>query len=549
MRADGRFSHERMHDRSEQRHVESLWSERSSAGMVVTAHYLATAAGVEMLEQGGNAVDAAIAASLALGVVESAGSGLGGMGLALVHLAEAGRTFVVDGSARAPRLATPEEVARSRRYRGYRAIAVPRLVAALNHLHRRYGRLGIRQIIEPAIRFAEDGFPVTTVQYGVARIYSRKLRRSTAAPFFLDEAGQPLRAGTHFRQPILAQTLRRISENGLEDFYTGAIASELVDDVRKNNGFLRADDLDAALEVREAPPLVGRFDDRTVCTIGPPGGGITLLQMLQMASFIPDGKLDPDDPEGLVRVAAMIRRARRDRARFRLRTGAEEPGEATALLELDYAERAVRETLDGLREVGGSPRMGATAGGETSHLNTSDAEGNVVSMTQSIERSFGACEVANGLGFVHNGYLRAFKIKNRKHPHFLMPGAPARSNAAPTFLLGGGRPVLAIGSTGSERMCSGMLEVMLRLRHRCAFASVLAPRLHCTPDSHVIWEADRFDPRCRMALHCNGFSLEALDPYSFKMGGLQLWVSDGRSQCGVSEPRRDGAAAGPSNQR
>ncbi|HXV62462.1 MAG TPA: gamma-glutamyltransferase [Vicinamibacteria bacterium] len=548
MKADARFSHERMHDRSERRQIESLWSDHSSAGMVVTAHYLATAAGVEMLEQGGNAVDAAIAASLALGVVESAGSGLGGMGLALVHLAESGRTFVVDGSARAPRLATPEEVSRSRRYRGHRAIAVPRLVAALNHLHRRYGRLGIRQIIEPAIRFSEDGFPVTTVQYGVARTYSRKLRRSmTAAPFFLDE-GEPLRPGSVFRQPILARTLRRISENGLEDFYTGAIAGELVEDITKNNGFLRAEDLDAALEVREAPPVVGRFDERTVCTIGPPGGGITLLQMLQMASFVPD--LDPDDPEGLVRVAAIIRRVRRDRGRFRLRTGAEEPGEATALLELDYAERAVRETLDKLREVGSSPPGGAAAGGETSHLNTSDAEGNVVCMTQSIERSFGAGEVAPSLGFVYNGYLRAFKIKNRKHPHFLTPGAPARSNAAPTFLLGDGRPVLAIGSTGSERMCSGMLEVMLRLRHRSAFASVLAPRLHCTPDGHVIWEADRFDPRCRTALHRNGFSLETLDPYSFKMGGLQLWMSDGRrSQCGVSEPRRDGAAAGPSNQR
>jgi gamma-glutamyltranspeptidase/glutathione hydrolase len=146
---------------------------------------------------------------------------------------------------------------------------------------------------------------------------------------------------------------------------------------------------------------------------------------------------------------------------------------------------------------------------------------------------------------VYNGYLRAFKVQNVAHPHYLRPGAPARSNAAPTIAFRDGRAWLAVGNTGSERMCSGIFEVFLRLRRETPFAAVHGPRLHCTPKSRVLWEEQRFPLGCRQALVDHGFALEALDPYSFKVGGLHLALRQADRFVGVAEPRRDGAAGGP----
>ena len=174
-----------------------------------------------------------------------------------------------------------------------------------------------------------------------------------------------------------------------------------------------------------------------------------------------------------------------------------------------------------------------------------DGYGNAVALTQSIERNFGAAVVTPSLGFIYNGYLRAFKVENRQHPHYLRPGAPARSNAAPTMLVQGGRAWAVVGSTGSERMASSIFEVLLRLKRQGPFDAVHGPRLHATPENLVLWEADRFPHGCAEALRQNGFTLKSLAPYSFKMGGLQLVVREKASFLGVAEPRRDGAAGAP----
>jgi gamma-glutamyltranspeptidase/glutathione hydrolase len=174
-----------------------------------------------------------------------------------------------------------------------------------------------------------------------------------------------------------------------------------------------------------------------------------------------------------------------------------------------------------------------------------DSFGNVVSATQSIERSFGAKVASSKLGFLYNGYMKGFKIENKRHPHYLRPGAVARSNAAPTILFSGGHPAAAIGSTGSERMVSGIFQTLVRLQYQTPFEAVSAPRLHCTPEGDVLIEADRFHHETLGLLKRDGFSVQALDAWSFSAGGLQLVTCDGGRFCGVGEPRRDGAAAGP----
>jgi len=244
---------------------------------------------------------------------------------------------------------------------------------------------------------------------------------------------------------------------------------------------------------------------------------------------------DLDSPTGAVSLAHLIQQCRRDRSRTYRRGSEEEdtpdltsPGAAIRLA------AAVRS------------RIVSEGAGETSHLSVMDRYGNAVGITQSLERSFGAKVMTPGLGFVYNGYLRTFKVENKRHPHYLRPGAMARSNAAPTILQdSAGQLTAVIGSTGSERMVSSILQVLLRLRTDEPFVAVHAPRLHATPDGEVLIEADRADPATLAALKTAGFRVKPLSAYSFQMGGLHLVLRVGDRFTGVAEPRRDGAAAGP----
>jgi gamma-glutamyltranspeptidase/glutathione hydrolase len=249
-------------------------------------------------------------------------------------------------------------------------------------------------------------------------------------------------------------------------------------------------------------------------------------------SLAPPG-LDPDAPEGSVLLVEIIRKARRDRRRYRLRTGAEHIGEAAVLLSPDYADSVAQDIR---RTQGG--------GGETTHIAVVDGKGNAVAITQSIERSFGAAELCPDLGFLYNGFLRAFKVENRRHPHYLRPGAPARSNACPTIALRNGRPWAVLGSTGSERAASGVFQTLVRLAAgQTPFDAVRGPRLHCTPEGDVLLEAGRFPADCKDALRKAGFRLSDVGPYSFKTGGIQLVSQTADRIEGVGDPRRDGWAA------
>ena len=544
------LSHERMLDRAGKRNQSEYWSAQSTGGMVATAHYLATRAGAEILTGGGNAFDAAVCAALALGVCEPAGSGIGGMAILLAHDAAEDRTFVVEGACRAPQDATPQAIAESRsRYRGYRAVAVPTHLAVLNHTLGQYGTMTPEAVLQPSIRIAEEGFPLSSVQHSHLVQYRRTLRRRSAGRFFLDENQEAFRPGTLFRQPVLAATLRRLATHGLEDFYSGRIAKDIVTDMEAHGGFVNARDLASSRLFCEGPAIEVQLGQDLVRSVGPPGGGLALLEMLNLASqFAPS--IDPGTPDGAVLVAAIIRQARRDRRRFRLSTDAQGVGGATELLTAAYAAdtagRIQAELERAARDQQQSQRSDEYfTGGETSHLSVMDAQGNIVALTQSIERNFGSAVVTPSLGFLYNGYLRAFKVQNTQHPHYLRPGTPARSNAAPTIAFRDGAPWLSLGSTGSERMASSIFQVLTRLSCQKPFDAVHAPRLHCTPESQVFIEADRYDPGCLRALSRHGFSLSPVDPYSFKMGGLQLVTRRGQSFCGVGEPRRDGAAAGP----
>ncbi len=546
-----RLTDDRMLDRQSRRTQPSLWSFSGRWGVVSSAHYRATAAGSGILQRGGNAFDAAVATSLALGVVETAASGLGGMAMAVIHQAAGARTFTLESPCRAPGSARPEDYRHEGKpRRGYRAVAVPAAPALLAHLVKRWGTLPLETIMAPAIEMAEGGYPVTRQESHLALEYIRPLTSNSGGAVVLGPDGRPPEPGSTRRQPVLARTLRRLASAGIDDFYRGQVAREIVRDMEAGGGLVRAGDLASMPRPLESEPLQGTFRGMQVHAPGPPGGGVTLLEMLQVLDRLMPEDLDPDSPRAAVLFASVIRRARFDRRLYPDGVSGRRERRGPALWSRAWSRAAAiavgAEILqDGRRAPPAPPPREHAGEGETSHVCVMDRHGNVVSLTQSIERSFGAAVATPGLGFLYNGYMRTFKVHRTGHPHYMRPGAPARSNATPTLLLGPGDRRIAVGSTGSERMASGILQVLARLRRQDPFTAVASPRLHASPDGEVLLEAGRFPQGVMEALRARGFALEAWDDWSFKTGGLNLAVYDGKLFHGVGEPRRDAAAHGP----
>ena len=504
--------------------------------MVAAAHAGATAAGVAALEAGGNAVDAAVAAALALGVCEPAASGLGGQTMMLVHLAGEGRTFAIDGSSRAPNLATTDafDNFRRERRRGHRATTVPSSPALYDYAVGRYGRLSAADVLQPAIRLASDGYPVSDLQERLTRRELKHLRASPgAATLFLRQGRLPYRAGTTFRQPVLAGTLQRLAEEGFEDLYLGEIAERIVADMESNGGFIRADDLAQIPVPIERETLTGGFGGSRVHTMPPPGAGRTLIEMMNIHRALPADLRDLDSPEGAVLLAQTIRQAFRDRQDRPFDPAVYPQVDQEQMLSRRYARDRAAEMVHSL------------GNGETTHLSVMDAEGNAVALTQSIENVYGACAASPELGFLYNNYLSAFEHHDIAHPYYLRPNAVPWASVAPTLLVRGGRCHLAIGSPGSERIAPSILQVLLRLRRSSPLAAVEAPRLYCSLDGVVSFEAPRFSSEIAEALEQRGFELDRREAYAFYLGCVQLVLRRDGEFIGVADPRRDGAAAGP----
>ena len=503
--------------------------------MVSTAHSSATAAGVQMLEQGGNAVDAAVAAALALGVCEPAASGLGGQTMMLIHHAASGTTVAVDGSSRAPHRAVIDTFANlaADRRRGHLATTIPSSVATYAHVLERYGRLRWATVIAPAVVLAEEGYEISLLQHRLTRRERKHLRNHSAGPIFLQDGQRAYRAGTKFVQPALASTLRRLAERGYEDFYLGETAHLIHADMEANGGILQAEDLAQIPHPVEREPLSGRLGRDDVLTMPPPGAGRTLVEMLNIHQSLPRELRDIDTPDGAVCLARTVRQALIDRR--------DRPFDPNL-----YSQVTDKRMLDRryARDVAGQIAAPHTHG-ETTHLSVMDSHGNAVALTQSIENVYGSCAASPQLGFLYNNYMSAFEYEDASHPYYLRPNAVPWASVAPTIVFRAGTPWLAIGSPGSERIASSILQVLIRLRNSSPLAAVDAPRLHCSLHGVASVEASRVSTDVLVALERHGFEVDRRDPYSFYLGCVQLVINEGGRLIGVADPRRDGAADGP----
>jgi gamma-glutamyltranspeptidase/glutathione hydrolase len=514
------------------------------AEAVATAFPCATDAGLEILSAGGNAIDAAAAAAWALCACEPSACGIGGQTVLLVHRAN-GQATVIDGHSSAPMAASLETISRGEQQRGYRSCTVPTTPATLDWAQARYGSLDRRRVLEPAIRIAADGYAITKLQNRQARWVAEQLRASSAAELFLHE-GCPPPVGCRFRQLELAATLRRLAEHGVEDFYRGAIARQIADDMRRHAGLISEQDLASCGPPIERAPICTTYRGFRILTVPPPGGGLQLLSALNILAELAPGGFGTGDDDWRKAVALTTSAVFRDR-------DLHPNGPADPARLLDRSALSDAYVLARSGEIAGRAKPVFAGGaaeepGDTTHLSVCDRYGNIVLLTQSIQSVFGAKVAHRDLGFLYNNYLCT--CPRRPHPYGLRGGCRPRSNVAPTLVVqerrGAGRPVLALGAAGSRRIISAILQVISGvIDHGLdVTAAVAAPRVHGLISRKVWIERPAASNALLAELRMQGREPIIKSARNFAMGSVQAlqFFADG-SVRGAADPRRDGTAA------
>jgi gamma-glutamyltranspeptidase/glutathione hydrolase len=501
-----------------------------------------------MLRVGGNAIDAAMAAAWALSVCEPSSSGLGGQTILLIRFAD-GRTLVVDGHSHAPASVSTSRVSRKQQQRGYCACTIPSTPATLEYAHKRYGVLPRATVMEPAIRLAEEGYTITGLQRRQTKWCRKALLASPAAGRLFLRDGHSPRIGEILRQKELAGTLRRLADAGSEDFYRGRIADAIVDDMAGNGGVITKRDLAEYEGPTECEPVALEYRGHQIITVPPPAGGMQVLMGLKILEhFNPDALTRQMDRWYEV-LAEVTHTVFCQRKHFMLHPRDAATSLLSQRLSDEWASDIVRRTE--ARGMENAAEADLEEPGETTHLCTADGQGNVVTLTQSIQSLFGAKVANSQLGFLYNNYLST--CKRRPHPYQLAGGCIPLSNVAPTLVLKGGGsrdgdgPLLAVGAAGSRRIVSSILHVIAGVVDggMSLEEAVRLPRIHGLLTRKVYIERPAATEALLNCLEKRFRKVTIKGTYSYSMGGVQAIQFQGdRTFVGMADPRRDGTAIG-----
>lgn len=455
---------------------------RSPHGMVVTAQPLATLAGRQMLEVGGNAADAAVAAGFATAVVEPSMNSIGGRNQILIRT-PTGEVYGIDGTTQVP----PDYDSDSspRASHGYATVGVPGAVAGLLRLHAEFGSLPLPQVMAPAIEYAENGFRLTPGEAERQAGVSRDLSESAGGrAYFLHPDGRSYRAGERLVQSDLARTLRKLAVGGRGEFYRGSIAHRIAADMEANGGLVTGSSL-AAYEALPARVVHGTYRGYELAGLDVPASGAIVIQALHIVENFEPDLLGPEAWAAVLGEAVGL--AAVDRSSLGTDSAAARvTSKEWAAAKVDRVRAA---TQAGAREAPGSgtpPRSGApdepeipegydwlASDGHTTHLSTADADGMMVALTQTIGPSMGARVATPGLGFLYavtqGGYLGRVE-----------PGERVRSSIAPLLVALDGQPVVILGAAGGGRIVSAVVQAVSRIVDdgMTLPEALAAPRVH-----------------------------------------------------------------------
>jgi gamma-glutamyltranspeptidase/glutathione hydrolase len=506
--------------------------------VVATSQPLASQAGVAMLQSGGNAIDAALAAAITLTVVEPTGNGIGSDAFAIVW--DGRELHGLNASGRSPAAWNPGRFADGVPQRGWESVTVPGAVSAWQALSRRYGALPFERLFEPALRYAREGFAVSphvAMLWGIAaeRLGDfDEFRRG-----FLPEGRAP-RAGELFRYSDQAETLERIAASGGDDFYRGELAGRIAADAGRNGAALSEEDL-AGHRAEWVGTVSAPFGGCELHEIPPNGQGLAALLALGILRHLPIADFAVDSADSLHLQIEAMKLAFADTYRYVADAGALDV-RPEALLDDGYlAERA------GLVDPGraGEPSFGRPSPGGTVYLCAADEGGMMVSFIQSNYRGFGSGVVVPGTGISLQNRAAGFTLEPG-HPNRLDGGKRPFHTIIPGFVTRSGEPLLAFGVMGGPMQPQGHLQMVLRtvLHGQNPQAACDAPRWQVLQGREVAVEPG-FDPQVLDELEARGHRLRRTPAEeSFAFGGGQLAWRTPHGYVAASDPRKDGQAAG-----
>ncbi len=549
--------------------------------IVVSVHELASHVGVEIMQSGGNAVDAAVATGFALAVVHPAAGNIGGGGFMLIRMAD-GKAHFLDYREKAPAAATRDmyldaqgNVIPGASDIGYKAIGVPGSVAGMVYAEQKYGRLKLKQVMAPAIHLAREGYALSWEE--AADMHDRHLAEFPESQRVFQRNGDYYKPGEVFRQPDLARTLERIAEKP-DDFYHGSLARELAAAMLKGGGLITADDL-AHYEVKEREPVRGTYRGYEVISAPPPSsGGAVLIEILNILEGYDLGKMGDRSAQSMHYTIEAFRRAFFDRAEFM-----GDPDFAkipvAQLIDKKYAA-AWQETIDPAHATpskdlkrpaifseleqyaaGHPPAMAPHESNHTTHYSVMDADGNAVAVTTTINDWFGSRVTADGLGFLLNDEMDDFSSKPgvpngdgliQSSTNAIGPGKRPLSSMTPTIVVRDGRTVMVLGSPGSSKIITTVANVLMGVVDygMNIQEAVNAPRFHNQWMPDAVNVEKWFSPDTVNALQHMGYDVEIglhygtnVAPYWSDAECIAVDAKTGE-RLGASDVRHGGKAVG-----
>ena len=532
--------------------------EYGRTGMVVSPEKLAGDIGLDMLKQGGNAVDAAVATGFALAVTLPRAGNIGGGGFMLIHLAESNEQVFIDYRETAPAAAMRDmflkedgTVDQTKAYFSHQAAGVPGTVAGLVHAQEHYGKLTLQQVIQPAIDLAKEGFDTSlALHMSLSARAERLAQNEEAKRVYLQGADRAPAPGSHFQQADLARTLTRIRDQGAAGFYAGETAALIAGDMAANEGLITTEDL-ANYRTLERVPVRGTYRDFEIVSAPPPSsGGVHILQMLNILEPYPLESFGHNSAAYLHRLIESMKLAYADRSRY-LGDPDQTIIPVESLISKDYAAER-RKLIDlnrakGPEEIGpGNPVLDESP--DTTHYSVADAEGNVVANTYTLNFSFGSHIVVPGTGILLNNEMDDFAAKANTanaygliqgEPNTIAPGRRPLSSMTPTLVFKDGQPWLATGSPGGSLIITTVLQTMLNAMvfDMNIAAAVSAPRVHnqWMPDRALIEPGISADTQ-----HILAEWGHTLAPTRRTIGRSNSLIIDGGWMQGFSDMRRPG---------
>jgi gamma-glutamyltranspeptidase/glutathione hydrolase len=519
--------------------------------MVVAESEPAANAGLAILHQGGNAIDAAVATALALGVTNPASCGIGGGGFMLIYLAKPAKFYALDYRETAPKAATAgmymrsgkpdEDLART----GALAIAVPGEIAGLDAALKRFGTKKFSEVAAPAIKLARDGFPLGEHMAKEVAMTAQLFASDRAfGAIYLTSDGKPQPTGATIYNRNLAKLMEQLDDDAAANFYHGAIANTIAGYIKEHGGIVTADDLANYKPVWRDPIHIA-YRNFDVYTMPPPSSGGVVLEMLGMLSMGRVAGLGANSPPYLARLIEVMRQGFIDRAQYA------DPAFVNVPVAELLSEKHIAEARDRAFHHTSQPQVTAAHDHGTSNFAIVDKAGNVVDVTTTVNTVFGAKLMVPSLGLILNdemddfsvapGVPNAFKLVGEKNNE-VAPGKRPLSSMSPIIALENGHPALVAGGSGGPTIITGVIQAVLNVLdfNLNPGAALFQPRIHQQAEPDVVFVEESMPVRTKTQLTAMGYKLKVVP----ELGAVNVIQINSGALRGTFDPRKGGGAVG-----